>query len=713
MDNFKQAFKGEAYELLSELENALLDLESSPQDLDLVGRVFRTMHTIKGSGSMFGFDAIAEFTHEVETILDTVRMGNMAVTSELISLILLSRDHILAMLDAEESGETISLASTNNIVSKLRNLVSRAPGEPEDVPMEDSCSLETMGETSPCSKQQAEMVLTYRIVFHPTPTLFHTGCNPLHLLEEIRELGEATIVAHIDDIPSLEKMDAECCYTSWDIILTTDKGENAIKDVFIFVEEEDTLSIEIIDDNTCNGTLEYKRLGEILVDKGEVADSELQQFLKDTKKIGERLVTVGLTGQSQVNSALAEQEHVRNQQQKRTEKQTSASIRVDADKLDRLVDLVGELVTIQARFSQKAKQENDSEWIVIAEAVEALTTELRDAAMGIRMLPIATTFSKFGRLVRDLSREQGKKIALITEGEETELDKTVIERLNDPLVHLIRNAIDHGIETPEIRKTADKEEMGSIKLSASYSGAEVLIAITDDGAGLDTEKIKDKAVKKGIISPDAELVEKEIFSLLFAPGFSTAEKVTDVSGRGVGMDVVKKSIEALGGTVEVSSTLTQGTTFTLKIPLTLAIIDGLLVEIGEGYYVIPLAVINECIEMNRETVDKAQTVNMMSFRGKPLPYLSLQQLFEEDNRRPEVEKVVVMDILGMRIGMGVDRVAGQIQAVIKSLGVIYRDIEGISGATILGDGTVALIVDPVKIAQVATSLHEHEMELAA
>ncbi len=705
MDQFRQSFKDEAYELLGELENALLELENNPQDLKLVGRVFRAMHTIKGSGSMFGFDAIAEFTHEVETVLEIVRQGKLAVSSELISLVLLSRDYILTMLDADGSLEEIPKGWGVNIITNLRNLV--APGS-DDSTHFSTTDLDSHGEIEvedqKSIKQMSGIVKTYRIVFRPSPEIFRSGCNPLHLFEELDELGESTVIARSEGIPSLDEMDVESCYTSWDIILTTDQDESCVRDVFLFVEEENNLSIDVVHKDIGEENVEYKRLGEILVDKGDISKSELQQLINETKMIGEKLVATGVADQAQVDSALVEQQHVRKQKQARISgNQSKASIRVDAEKLDRLVDLVGELVTIQARFSQKAKQEEDAEFNVIAETVEALTTELRDATMSIRMLPIATTFTNFGRLVRDLSKELGKKIILTTEGEETELDKTVIERLNDPLVHLIRNSIDHGIESPEIRNAAGKPEMGTVKLSASYSGAEVLIAITDDGAGLNSEKITAKAVENGIIGPDAELAEKDIFALLFAPGFSMAKTVTDVSGRGVGMDVVKKSIEALGGSVEVSSELTKGTTFTLKIPLTLAIIDGLLVKIGQGFYVIPVSVINECVELTREEADKAFAANMMSFRGEPLPYLSLKAFLDGDRQTGDVEKVVVMDILDTQIGMSVDHVAGQIQAVIKSLGTIYSEVTEISGATILGDGTVALIIDPVKISQLAAN----------
>ncbi|MGM0673740.1 MAG: chemotaxis protein CheA, partial [Spirochaetota bacterium] len=395
-----------------------------------------------------------------------------------------------------------------------------------------------------------------------------------------------------------------------------------------------------------------------------------------------------------------------------------SSIRVSSEKLDNLVDLVGEIVTLQARLSQTTAQLGDSNLNTISENFERLTDELRDSTMSIRMLPIGTTFSKFRRLVRDLSQELGKEVEMVAAGGETELDKTVIERLNDPLVHVIRNAIDHGIERPEVREKAGKPRTGTVTLSAEHAGAEVLIRITDDGAGLEQASILEKARSRGLIRGDEDLSEQEIYQLLFAPGFSTADSVTSVSGRGVGMDVVKKEIDNLGGSVHIESTPGSGTTFRLNIPLTLAIIDGLLVKIGGQHYVFPLSAVGECIELTEEMRGSESGGHIINNRGDVLPYVRLRDVFGIEGAIDGIEQVVVVYSQQGTVGFVVDSVIGDFQTVIKNLGKLYRDLEGISGATILGDGTVALILDLQKLASLATSVstsyasNTNEMEVS-
>jgi two-component system chemotaxis sensor kinase CheA len=388
-------------------------------------------------------------------------------------------------------------------------------------------------------------------------------------------------------------------------------------------------------------------------------------------------------------------------QQNTEHTETASSIKVSSSKLDRLVNLVGELVTVQARLSQTAGTRNDAELLLIAEEVERLTDELRDNTMSVRMVPIGTMFSKFKRLVRDLSSEMGKEIQMTTIGAETELDKTVIDKLGDPLVHLIRNCIDHGIEAPEDREAAGKPREGTVLLQARHSGAHVLIEIIDDGAGLDLEAIKAKALEKGLIDPTADLTEKDIFSLILHPGFSTARKVTSVSGRGVGMDVVKRNIESLRGSIDIRSRKGKGTTMTLTLPLTLAIIDGLLVQIGTEVFVMPLSLVEECVELTEEDIRKAHGRQIANVRGEIVPYIRLRETFSISNTRPVIEQIVIASIDAQRVGFVVDHVIGEHQTVIKTLGKIYQDVEGVSGATILGDGRVALILDIPKLMQAA------------
>ncbi|MDM8549207.1 chemotaxis protein CheA [Desulfobacterales bacterium HSG2] len=711
MDKQKEVYMEEAYELLAELEVSLLELEETPDDAELIGRVFRALHTIKGSGDMAGFNDIADFTHEIETVFDFVRDGKIAVTKELVNLALSARDQIRTMLDESEGGEAADDFRSRGIIMALRELLS-------DV-SEDTAILKEVQVPTPSENvmfNDLEGNVTYRIRFRPKRGVFKNGTNPIFLLNELRELGVCSILAQTDAVPKLNEIDPESCYTYWDIILTTSRGINAIKDVFIFVEGDCEMNIEMIDDDGWLETIDsdYKRLGQILLERHDLACDDLMRALLEQKRIGDKLVEDNLVDRGIVESALAEQQHIKQVRKKRHEIAMASTIRVPAEKLDRLVDLVGELVTLQARFSQEVSgyeedgeqdnaeldnagmdnvEQDNTELVSIAEELERLTEDLRDTTMSIRMLPISTTFSTFKRLVRDLSDDLGKEVVMETEGGDTELDKTVIERLSDPLMHIIRNSIDHGIETPKVRESSGKPRHGAIRLSAEHSGADVLIRISDDGAGLDPEAIHSKAKERGIISPDAELSENEIFSQIFAPGFSTSEEVTDISGRGVGMDVVKRSVDELRGSVEVSSKKGVGSTFTLKLPLTLAIIDGFLVKIGEGHFVLPLSVVEECVNLEPEEMIKARKRNLINLRGEIVQYIDLRELFVIQEGSSHNERVVIVEAKSDRIGLGVDRVIGQHQTVIKTLGKAYKNVEGISGATILGDGTVALILD--------------------
>ncbi len=681
MDNFRETYKEEAYELLAELETSLLELEKLPDDAELIGHVFRAMHTIKGSGAMFGFDNIADFTHEIETVFDLVRNGNIFVSKKLTDLSLAACDLIRKMAD----GETVDKDMEKEIVDSFRKMLSES------------------GQELPSISAHTDLlrkVETYRIQFRPGPDIFKTGTNPIFLLNELRELGKCQILVYTDRIPQLKELDPETCYLNWNVILTGSRHVDEIRDVFIFIEDNCVLSVEPVGRKDASDDEEYnKKLGEILIERGDITKEELSNALKCQKRVGEILVETKAVKPEAVESALAEQKQLKKTRKRQQETVTASSIRVAADKLDILVDLVGEMVTVQARLRQRASSQNDPVLLSISEDVERLTAELRDNTMSIRMLPIGTTFNKFRRLVRDLSEELGKEVVMETSGEETELDKTVIEQLNDPLVHLIRNTIDHGIELPGARVSAGKPEQGTVRLSAEHSGSSVLIQISDDGTGLDTGAIRSAAVEKNLIAHDAEPGEKEIFSFIFAPGFSTAKKLSELSGRGVGLDVVKRRIESLRGSVEISSTKGAGTTFTLKMPLTLVITDGLLVKIGEGFFVAPLSAVEECVELSRKEAEKAGERSMMKFREEIIPYLSLREMFKADGETPLAEQVVIVEINNERAGFGVDRVIGQHQTVIKTLGRFYDEVKGVSGATILGDGTVALILDVHQLLQ--------------
>jgi len=661
MDKHKMVYREEAFELLVDLETALLELEESPEDEELIGRVFRSLHTIKGSGAMFGYEDVAAFAHEIEAVFERVRDGKLPVAKDLVSLSLSACDLIRKMV-AEEKLDTTHAAE---MMGRFREMLPDRPAGDEP---EAAAALRPF------------QLATYRIRFHPHAELFATGANPALIIDEVREMGECEVVAHVADVPPLDRLDPEACYLRWDLVLRTDRGENAIEDAFIFVADSCDLDIQAMDAGAGpeGEPADFRRIGEILLERGDITPDALDEAL---------------------SAQARERFQDRGAEKRIADMGAASSIRVPADKLDTLVNLVGELVTVQANLSRKGRMSDDPELLAISEEVERLITSLRENAMSLRMLPIGSTFQKFRRLVRDLGDELGKEVAMTTAGAETELDKTVIDQLNDPLVHIIRNEIDHGIEAPHVREALGKPRQGTIHMSAEHSGAKVLIRISGDGAGLDTDAIRAKAVERNLIPADMELDEDELHQLIFSAGFSTAARVTDVSGRGVGMDVVKRRIEALHGAVEIASRRGAGTAITLSLPLTLAIIDGLLVRIGATHFVLPLSAVEECLEMSREEANRCRDRGMMRYRERMVIYQSLRTFFNVDGDPPDIERVVVSDIGGEKIGFGLDQVIGHHQTVIKPLGRIYRDIEGVSGATILGDGSVSLILDVHRIFQ--------------
>ncbi len=702
LDGFQDSFREEAYELLNNLEQSLLELEERPDDMDVISAVFRSMHTIKGSASMFGFDAISQFTHHVESMLDDVRNGRLPVSRALIDLTLEARDHIRHMLEEPEDPSIDD--RSQQLMKRLEEVLHIEQGE--RVPFDDSVTTEAIGhdeapggassatpiDQGPVKSPGKNAPATWHIRFVPSADIGINGSNPFLLIEELHGLGDCTVVANTTEIPDLESGRLEEAHVWWDIFLTTDQGAAAIRDVFIFVDDRCRISIQLIDELDFTEDSEYKRLGQILMERGVVDASIIDQAVSGQKRLGEVLVGQGVDTY-EVETALHEQEHVKRARQKAQSESAASSIRVHSEKLDDLVDLVGELVTLQARLTQTADGVG-GEVVPISENLERLVAALRDHTMSIRMLPISTSFSRFRRLIRDLSQELGKQVDLVTEGGETELDKTVIERLHDPLVHIIRNSVDHGIEPPEARRAAGKEPIGTIALRARHAGANVEVRIEDDGGGLNRDRIRDRAVERGIISAEAQMSEQELLDLVFAPGFSTAGAVTTVSGRGVGMDVVRKEVENIGGTVALDSTPGAGTTIVISIPLTLAIIDGLLVRIGHERFVIPLSNVQECIEFRRTGGNDGVVAN----RGEMLPVVDLRGEFGIDGERPAIEQAVVVQTGIGDVGFLVDTVIGDHQTVIKNLGQMYRSTEGVSGATILGDGDVALILDVQRLA---------------
>jgi len=679
VDQYKEVFKQEAYELLPQLEENLLAIEKDPLNSEPIQQVYRALHTLKGSGSMFGFNNIASFIHVFEDLFDKIRKGEITPDKKMIDLTLASCDYIKMLLDMTNGEGWVNENTRETLLLGIKEFLGDEISDDQ---------LKKQDDISPAVHLE---VVTYRIRFIPHADLFLSGTKPMLLFKELQELGECRINAILDKIPPLDSINPESCYTYWDIVLTTTVKIDAIKDIFIFVEDKCTLTIDEI---SSNSDLRQHRLGEILVERGDISSEELEKVIDKKKLIGEILLEEGLVNRDKLNTALEEQKEVKKVQERLTQKTQQASVRIPSEKLDQLVNLVGELVTTQARLNQLSNRLDDSELQSIAEETERMIWELRDSTMNIRMLPMGAAFNRLRRLVRDLSSEMNKEVDLIIEGEETELDKSIIEKLNDPLVHLIRNSLDHGLENPDEREQVGKKRHGIIHLSAFHSGASVIIRIRDDGRGMDKDVIFAKAVEKGLVNADEKLEDREIYKLIFQPGFSTAQNVTNVSGRGVGMDVVQKNISSLRGNIDVETELDQFTEISLKLPLTLAIIDGMLIEIGGSFFVFPLYQIDSVVDFSEKELAKAEGRNMIRIRGEVVPYIKLRDLLGIKDNNETYEKIVLVNIEDKKVGFLVDNIIGKHQTVIKSLGKVYQDVKGVSGATILGNGDIALILDP-------------------
>jgi two-component system chemotaxis sensor kinase CheA len=647
-----ETFRIEARELLEGVEQNLLDLSQRLDDRELIDAVFRGLHTLKGSGAMFGFDALAEFTHHCETAFDRVRKGEVGATPDLVFAVLNARDHMRAL--AEGRGEAAGEGEA--LLAELHRVLEAAAGN--------------------VAAADAPAETRWRVRFSLPTNAFVNGVKPLALLAELRDLGPCRISASTDAVPPLEELVPTECHLAWTVELTTAAPRAAIEDVFIFVMDDMKLEIEA--------------LGAAAPEPADAAPVE---------PLAPAVV-------AQAAGPAAREERPAAGETRKADQ----SLRVPAERLDELMDRVGELVIAQSRLKQLASASPDVALRSVSEEVERLASELRETMMAVRMVPISTLFGRFRRLVLDLSRETGKSIELSTVGEATELDKTIIERLADPLIHVIRNAADHGLETPEQRVAAGKPAAGKIVLSARYAGAEVVISVCDDGRGIDRERVRAKAEKNGLLAPGAQVSDAELLQMIFHPGFSTAETVTNLSGRGVGMDVVKKTLDGLRGSIEISSAPGAGSEVSLRIPLTLAIIDGLLVRVGEGRYVIPLTAVEECLELSREQDVRSTGRSLLSIRDQFVPFLRLREIFQTGTAPDPFQKVVVVSTGEGRVGLVVDQIVGDHQTVIKSLSKLHADIETFSGATILGDGGVALILDVPHLVEAGQRL---ERRLAA
>jgi two-component system, chemotaxis family, sensor kinase CheA len=633
-----ETFRQEAQDLLVQLEDVLLDMETSENPHDLIATAFRALHTLKGSGSMFGFQDLAAFAHVVENTFDRLRKSGIPPSAELVATSLSAKDYMRQLvLHPETAEDSIGEA----LLAELQRLDAEVP----------------MDAPAPPAARRA----TYEIDFALPEDCLLCGTNPLLLLDELRELGDCEIVADASAVPLLDDLDPEMCTLRWHAVLTTDRPQSAIEEVFMFVLDEMTLSVRRLDPD------------------------------KPAKPAPAPAPAPAPGNTANFTSASGA---------------PPTGIRVAAERVDSLMDRVGELVIAQSRLRQIAQASHDPTLRTIAEEIERLAGELRGATMGIRMIPIGQLFGRFRRVVHDLARDLGKSVNLVTVGEETELDKTVIESLNDPMLHLIRNAIDHGFEEVGARAAAGKPTAGTLTLSARHAGAQVLITIADDGRGMDRERIRAKAVEAELLPEAGEIPDSELFAVIFSPGFSTAAEVTSVSGRGVGMDVVKRTIDGLRGFIEVASEPGAGSAVTLRLPLTLAIIDGLLVRVGSGRYVIPLSSVEECVELPVGSGGGSDARNLLNIRGDLVPFLRLREMFAATVPPDPYQKVVIVASGDQRVGLVVDQIIGDHQTVIKSLSRMHADVPTFSGATILGDGTVALILDIVNLIAAGRALEQ-------
>ncbi len=719
MDEAKQTFAQESEELLQEMEDALLLMEEAPEDEENLNSVFRAMHTIKGAAGIFGFDHIVAFTHPVETEMDRVRSGERTVDSGLIAILLGCKDHTATLVEQVLNPDHESLPA--ELQAEGRELLSRLTGDSGTSGSSDL--IETTAELE--SNESTEVVPSdnWLISLKFKQDALRNGLDPLSFIRYLGTLGNVIdIITVLHDLPDASAMDAESCYLAFRIVFNSDADKAAIEAVFEFAEDDCEIRIlpphskqknyiELLDELPEN---EVPQLGELLIQVGALTRKELEASLgeqtdnsssgegegSERKPLGEILVKRQIIKKEVVDVALKKQEKSRTKIA-----QESRNIRVDSAKLGQLINLVGELVISGAAMKLMVDRHGLNDVEEVVSNVEHLVEQIRDNALQLRMVQIGKTFSRFRRVARDVSNDLGKKIELRITGGESELDKTVVEKINDPLTHLIRNSLDHGIERPEVRKAQGKPAKGTVNLNAYHDSGHIVIEIKDDGAGLDPERIRAKAEAIGLVKPDQTLSRQEIFRLAFEPGLSTKTEASKLSGRGVGMDVVKRNIESLRGSVELDSEVGKGTTVTIHLPLTLAIIDGFLVGAKGETYIVPLDMVEECVEMDTGEWEMDDERHYVNLRGEVMPYIHLSEFFGESNdtSKRRRESLVVVRFGRIKAGLVVDELFGEQQTVIKPMGKVFQNIKGISGATVLGSGDIALILDVQGLINLANS----------
>jgi two-component system chemotaxis sensor kinase CheA len=700
LDQALQTFIAECRELLEDVETTLLSVEHAADRGEAINAIFRAAHTIKGSAGLFGLDHVVAFTHVMESVLDRVRDGRVELGEDLVSLLLSCGDHISGLVDAIAGGQLEpdpEMSATGApLITCLRVYLDgdSARTQTAAAPPEASPAQGKLTEDTAATK-------SWHISLRFGADVMRNGMDPLSFIRYLSTLGTVTgIVTVIDAIPAPAEMDPESCYLGFEIAFASSAGKAAIESVFEFVREDCQIRIlppqsPISDYLRLIEALpgEKHGLGEMLVRCGTLTASELEQALRPP--VVSAPVARPSTNPVELQSVQPAPAHVaidKQSQVKDAKSQESRSIRVDADKLDQLINLIGELVIAGSSTELLTRPMRNPALQERVSTMASLVEQVRDSALQLRMVKIGATFSRFQRVVHDMSRELGKDIVLTVSGEDTELDKTVVEKIADPLTHLVRNSIDHGIGPAEVRIARGKPARGTVSLNAYHDSGTIVIEVSDDGSGLKRDKILAKALERGLIASGQTLTDSEVYNLIFEPGFSTAEKVTNLSGRGVGMDVVKRNITALRGTVNITSRDGVGTTVTVRLPLTLAIIDGFLVSVGDSAFVVPLDMIEECVDFSPEPGQ-----DYINLRGQVLPFVRLREFFSIETGQAgdgrQRESIVVVKYAGRKAGLVVDTLLGEYQTVIKPLGKMFNQVHCISGSTILGSGDVALILD--------------------
>lgn len=725
LDRMKQTYFTETTEVLSEMEHLLLEIEKAPEDEELVNALFRAVHTIKGSSGMFGVKSVESFTHFAENVLDRVRKKEIRLDDELSATLLASHDHITALLELHRQGaddplDAETAARGADLVARLERYGSDAR---QKAPAGTTVDAEAPRADTEAGAAESVGVgsVNWHISLRFKRNVYQNGLDPFSFINYLRGMGEiVNCVTVLDGMPPLESMDPELCYLGFEIDFNAETTKEAIENAFEFVRDD--CQIRIIPPHSSIDL--YKKLiqelpenpmniGEILIESGTITRAELDAVLAiqseavagdgEPPRIGEIIVEQKIAPREVVEAALEKQKQIR-----AVEEKNKRSMRIDGEKLDQLINFVGELVTAGENVKQLAAQNGDGDLMESADRMSRLIEEIREGAMNMRMVQIGETFRKFERVVRDLSREQGKEIDLVISGADTELDKTITEKISDPLMHIVRNAIDHGIGTPDARRAQGRPARGVIRLHAYHETGSIVIEVSDDGGGLNRERIRAKAVERGLVTAGQQLSETEILQLIFKPGFSTAEKVTNISGRGVGMDVVKRNIESLRGVVDVESDDGVGTTVRIQLPLTIAIIDGFMFRVGELTHVVPLDMVVECVEFAREDFEGMEGGSFMNLRGSVLPFLSLRDFFREEGEPPARGNVIVVEYARKKAGLVVDKLVGKFQTVIKPMGKVFGNMHWLSGSTIMGTGEVAYILDVPRMIMTIESLAEKE-----